>query len=340
MSYKTFILKSTPDFMHILIRDVYFVLRMIPSYAYDFKRFLVYSGLNKSRKTKEERAARIVLFYHQVEKGLSLAHPRPGFGMNVIPRLLDDVDAYITAYGAVTPATTAMAALQSYVDFSERQGVSSILVSRRLEEIKIKYGIPPGAASAWIGGTRKVSRISMAKARAGSFTEFFEARHSVRQFVGGAIPDDDIRKAVALSQRTPSVCNRQSWRVHAFSKPEEIRKLLDIQSGCRGFSENVSSVLVVTAELASFLDVAERYQAWIDGGMFAMSLCLALHDQGHGTCCLNWSKEPQTDKAMHFAASIPMSEQIILLLAVGHIPEDFEVARSYRPPVEQCLRIH
>jgi hypothetical protein len=43
---------------------------------------------------------------------------------------------------------------------------------------------------------------------------------------------------------------------------------------------------------------------------------------------------------MHAAASIPASEQIIMLLAVGHLPEHFEVARSYRPPVEHSLRFH
>lgn len=340
MSYKSFVLKATPDFLHIFIRDVYFILRMVPNYLYDFRRFLVFSGMNKSRKTRAERAARIVLFYHQVEKGLSLAQPRPGFGMTVIPRLLDDVEAYVAAYGVEAPATTAMAALRSYVEFNERHGVAADKVKQRLEAIQRKFGISSEVASRWTGGTREVDREAISTARAGSFTAFFESRHSVRQFVGGSIPESDIHNAVALSQKSPSVCNRQCWKVHAFSNPAEVKHLLEIQSGSRGFSENVSTVLVITAELGNFLDVAERYQAWIDGGMFAMSLCLALHEQGYGTCCLNWSKERHTDRHMHSAAAIPESEQIIMLLAVGHIPERFEVARSYRPPVEECLRIH
>ena len=340
MAYKKIILKATPIFLHVMVRDVYFILRMIPNYLYDFNRFLVYSGVNKSRKTRAERAARIVLFYHQVEKGLSLGQPRPGFGMNVIPRLLDDIDSFVSAYGAVTPATTAIAALHSYVDFNRRHGVAVDLVSSRLNEIQLKNGITPEQVVNWVGGTLKVNRQSLKAAREGSFTQFFESRHSIRQFVGGTIPDDHIRKAVALSQKTPSVCNRQCWHVHAFSNTADIKRLLAIQSGSRGFSENVSSVLVITAELGNFLEVAERYQAWIDGGMFSMALCLALHDQGYGTCCLNWSKERDADRAMHLAASIPQSEQIIMLLAVGHMPEEFDVARSYRPPVEQCLQIH
>jgi nitroreductase len=92
--------------------------------------------------------------------------------------------------------------------------------------------------------------------------------------------------------------------------------------------------------LKSFLDVEERYQPWIDGGMFAMSLCLALHDLGYGTCCLNWSKGPGTDKEMRSAASIPPSQQIIMLMGVGILKNEFNVARSYRPSVDQCLVIH
>jgi len=71
-----------------------------------------------------------------------------------------------------------------------------------------------------------------------------------------------------------------------------------------------------------------------------MSLCLAFHDLGYGSCCLNWSKEPHADKAMRAAAPISPSEQIIMLMAVGTLADEFNVARSYRPHVDHCLFIH
>ncbi|MRW93035.1 nitroreductase [Duganella sp. FT80W] len=192
----------------------------------------------------------------------------------------------------------------------------------------------------WSGGTLPTSRAEIEQARHGGFKSFFESRHSIRQFSGGVVAPDDLRRAVETAQKTPSVCNRQSWQVHAFSQPEQMARLLQIQSGSRGFGEQASAVLVVTSDLRSFLGVAERYQAWIDGGMFAMSLCLALHDLGYGSCCLNWSKEPDADKALRAAAGIEPYQQIIMLLAVGTLPEQFSVARSYRPPVDQVLVLH
>jgi nitroreductase len=340
MSYKILILRFTPKYVHIFVRDIYFIFRMLPNYFYDFKRFLLYSGLNKSRTYQAERASRITLFYHQVEKGLSLANPRPGFGMTVIPRLLNDIDTYIAAYGLVVPATTALAALKNYVEFNNRCAHDVSYVRDHLKQIIQKYNVTTIERSSWVGGVSPTSRASLIDARAGTFTSFFESRLSIRNFAGGLVPMEDIRRAVRLSQKTPSVCNRQSWRVHAFSDSQKMHALLEIQSGSRGFSEKISTVLVVSTELGCFLDVAERYQAWIDGGMFSMSLCLALHDLGYGTCCLNWSKERDSDRVMHTSADIPDSEQIIMMIAVGNLPESFDVARSFRPPVEHCLRIH
>ena len=340
MSYKTLILRLTPSVVHLLVRDIYFVLRMLPNYLYDFRRFLKYSGLNKSRGYQNERAARSTLFYHQVEKGLSLARPRPGFGMQIIPRLLDDVDAYIGTYGITAPAPTAIAALHSYVDFSNRVGHDATYVSNRLAQIEQRHSIATTTRDCWVGGIRHLSRSALQKLRKNSFAELFESRFSIRNFAGGLVPIDDIRRAVGLAQKTPSVCNRQSWRVHAFANTASKEKLLSIQGGNRGFAEQVSTVLVVTAELGCFVEVGERYQAWIDGGMFSMSLCLTLHDLGYGTCCLNWSKERSTDRELHVAGEIPNSEQVIMLIAVGNLPEVFDVAMSFRPAVDHCLRVH
>lgn len=339
-SYKTFILQHTPQTLHKLLRDLYFAVKLLPGHIYDYCRFFAYSGLNKSRDSQAERAARITLFYHQVEKGLSLASPRKGFGMAVIPALLDDVDSYFSEYGVIEPATTAVAALLGYLDFHERIGYETDSVRNRLSETLGKHHIPLEQARLWLGGVLSISRTELSVARNAGFKRFFESRYSVRQFAGGVIPEADIRSAVETAQKTPSVCNRQSWRVHAFTDAKKMEQLLEIQSGSRGFGEQASLVLVITSELRSFLGVAERYQPWIDGGMFAMSMNLALHDLGYGSCCLNWSKEPAADKAMRSAINLPSSEQIIMLIVVGTLPDEFTVARSHRPSVDSCLVMH
>jgi nitroreductase len=340
MSYKKWLLAIAPVWAHRLGRDIYFTLRLVPNALYDCRRFLVYSGLNRSRNYKTEHAARITLLYHQIEKGLSLAAPRLGFGQMVVNRLLHDIERYVVLYGWEAPATTAVLALQAYIQFNRRNGYPPFGVEEALAELLSRLPDTQGAFGVAAGGTRQLNRHEIASQRWSSFAVFFNSRHSIRNFAPGAVPSHQIKAAVACAQKTPSVCNRQSWRVHVYEQRADIATLMEIQAGGRGFAANVATLLVVTCDLGCFVEISERYQAWIDGGMFAMALCLALHDQGLGSCCLNWSKEASTDKLMHDAASLPGAEQIIMLIAVGQLPDHFDVAYSYRPPVEHCLTWH
>ena len=49
-------------------------------------------------------------------------------------------------------------------------------------------------------------------------------------------------------------------------------------------------LLIIAMDLKAFVPAHERYQHWIDGGMFSMSIIYALHSLGLSSCCLNWSK--------------------------------------------------
>lgn len=139
-----------------------------------------------------------------------------------------------------------------------------------------------------------------------------------------------IEKAVSMASFTPSVCNRQNWKVFVFTSAEDKRRVLAFQNGNRGFGEQASKVLGVTTGLQGFVSPGERNQCWIDGGMFAMSLLYALHSMGVGTCSLNWSVEMETDQGMRAAAGIPDSHAVIMLIAVGHYPAHLRVAQSPR----------
>ena len=44
------------------------------------------------------------------------------------------------------------------------------------------------------------------------FTEVVEGRRSVRYFTDEAVPEEDIRKIVALGTMAPNAGNKQDWR--------------------------------------------------------------------------------------------------------------------------------
>lgn len=336
MILKTVIWRIMPNFTHLWIRNLYFFVRLIPNIFYDAWRFFTYSGLNKSRHFQGEQAARITMAYHQLEKGLSFASPRPGFGKKVVSRLISAIEPFVSKYGFISPATTAVGVLKSYIAFNESNNIDMSETKRSIEKLE-NFTVQKEDCA---GGVVPVNRMQLEQSRAAGFKGFFNSRYSVRHYSGGVIPDEHIIDATRTAQKTPSVCNRQTWKVHAFKNKTTMQQLLEIQSGNRGFGEQASAVLIITCDLTRFVHVGERFQPWIDGGMFSMSLCLAFHDLGYGTCCLNWSKEYDDDLALRKIAGIDPQEQVIMMMTIGTLPVNFNAARSTRRSLDEILQIH
>lgn len=338
MRLQQLIFQVTPTRLHCTLRDAYSGLKLLPNFYYDFRRYLAYSGMNRSRRYRGTLSARITMAYHQLEKGLSLASPRPGFGKAAVERLLESMRLFIIDYGCVAPATTAAGVLNKYIEFNTAQGIDMTALKACLKNLLDEGESTP--AKYLEGGTVLVNRAEITDKFSTAFKEFFNSRYSVRHFSGAPISAADLAEAVTISQKTPSVCNRQAWRVHAYAQKDKMARLLEIQDGNGGFGDQLSLLLIVTCDLTCFIDAGERYQAWIDGGMFSMSLCLAFHSLGLGTCCLNWSKERGDDIALRAVAGIDGTEQIIMMIGVGTLPETFHVAYSARRALDDVLKIH
>jgi nitroreductase len=68
-----------------------------------------------------------------------------------------------------------------------------------------------------------------------------------------------------------------------------------------------------------------------------MSLVHALHSLGLGTCCLNQCHGSKQDRAIRKLAQVPENEVLLTMLAVGHLPEELDVACSPRKPLADVL---
>jgi nitroreductase len=154
---------------------------------------------------------------------------------------------------------------------------------------------------------------------------------------GEAVAPQDIENAVRQALKSPRSCNREMRRVHVAYEPELRNELLSYHSGNRGFGHRLGAVLVITADIREFDMVGERNQGWVDGGIFAMSLVMALHANRLGSCLLNWSQDCDQDMHLRAAFDIPDHEMIITFLGVGQMPETFEVCASPSPRVEDVL---
>ena len=308
-------------------------LSLFSNYYYDYKKMVKYSSAVSLYNTKDKLAARIIMMSHGIEKGLSLENTRLGFGLTKIIHLSELVSQYIDSYNTDYVTEMAIASIKSYIEFHKDSDCDISSVKKKFETL---CSFSNNSIQA---GTTAITKSELHEnAKINNFESFCKYRYSVRQFSDQKVNSDDIAKAVDIAKKTPSACNRQSSNVYAFFEPENIDNILKIGGGAVGF-ENMPAILIVTSNLTSFISSGERYQCWIDGGMYAMSLIYALHSLGLVTCCMNWSKEKAIDIKMHNSFSIPSSENIIVLIGVGHPKEKFAVATSPRKPLKDVLHI-
>jgi nitroreductase len=260
---------------------------------------------------------------------------RPRFGVEVARGLCGLLLEWEQSHGTCTKneqVASAYSVLQCYKSKHLKLGVDTSDIFENFESVFEKH------FSAELGGVKLPTRITAEDGLA--FKRVITSRSSIRWFDGNAAIDSKlIEDATSLAISTPSVCNRQTWRVHSYTG-EEIQKLLECQNGNRGFGQQIPMLLVVTSDLSYFTGPSERNQAWVDGGMFAMSLALALHSIGLGSVCLNWCTNNKQDKALRSISGISDEERIIMLIGVGYPRFDIPIPYSIRRPYDTVLTQH
>ncbi|MCX4666487.1 nitroreductase family protein [Streptomyces sp. NBC_01381] len=305
-------------------------------YYYDATRFVTHSGALSPRHLATLRAL-VTMDTHRVEKGLAVPHPKPWFGKLIVRRVLHNASLYARLDGDANVCRAAVDAVEDYLDRNSELGAPEPEWAAQIRRAVtgLHEQLQPAGL---LGGTKTVSRETIHKAGRLDSMDFFTSRYSIRDFAPEPVPQERIEAAVAAAQHTPSVCNRQSWSVHVFPRGPQAGAVLACQNGNTGFGHTASHILLITTDLRTFVYPGERNQGWVDGGMFAMSLIHAFHAQGIGTCCLNWSVDSRADRRLRTVAEIPAHENVIMMLAVGQLPEELRVATSWRPEPGHVIR--
>jgi nitroreductase len=321
-----------PDGIRHRYRRARDLAKTMRNLLYDGRRYVAHSIPLPSPSRPAQAKALITKYSHMIEKALALPAPRPGFGAEAVSFLCGLLDRELASARLEAHVSDAVGALQSYVAFNQAAGGAIPACVFETLQRASAAAVVPG-----LSATKPVTRADILRAVDFDAAAFFQSRYSVRRFSDMPVSAAEIREAVRMAQSSPSVCNRQSSHVTAVTGRAKIDEVLSFQNGNRGFGHQASAVLIVTSDLEAFVGSGERYQNWIDGGMFAMSLIWALHAAGLGACCLNWSNDASVDAAFRAAVNIPASHNVIMLIAVGNLPESLAVARSGRKSLQDVL---
>lgn len=292
------------------------VLEILRESVWDGLRHCRFSApedhLSELSRQPSNLRTQLIKDYHRIEKGLSLGNPRRPFGDSAQKRLHRDVrrlEALNAHPELVATGKRALADLWSWNTFHERDELASVQVVEPVQTV----------------------------AKREIFEEFFLSRRSVRSFGGAPVSRTSIERAVSWAIRSPSVCNRQSWHVHAIDNTATIQSLLALQNGCDGFKHEVKMLLILSVDASLFAGAGERNQRWIDGGIFSMSIAWALHALGLSTCMLNWSRSNSETQDLRDRLGLSSNYDVIMMIAVGYAPERYFVAASPRKPLQDTL---
>ena len=299
------------------------------AFRYDERQFMENAGaLHLDRRAAAR--AEIVMGYHVLEKGLTMPRRRLGFGKGAVVRLVNLVDSFEKRFGKDDPQVRhAVGVLRAYRELHRETSDSM----PRLDAFLAAHPEVPAADET------HVKRSDFFAAKDAPFPQFAASRHVCRHFAG-PVPRETIESAVAVALTAPSACNRQHARVHVVDDPGLRDRLFAAQGGTRGFGADADKVLVVTSDLSAVRWGWERHDCYVNGGIFVMNLCYALHYFGVAHCILHWSVSPEVDREAHGFLGIPSNEAIVQVIACGMPPDEFDVAASPRLAVSDALTWH
>jgi nitroreductase len=311
---------------------------LITEFARDWSRFGNFSGYMNANKFAESLLSEIMIDYHRLEKGLSLANTRPGFGKDVSLRLISNVSFYLDKMPCNFTITDALETIESYLEYQNSCNTSIPEVVEAYKILILSYNLQDKCREPF--ATETTTRNQIHASSKFDYKNFITSRHSIRNFSDKPVTTEQLLDSIDLARYAPSVCNRQSWKVHIVTERKQIARIIQIQKGAITFAEKIPSLFIISSDLRRFVSAGERNQPWVDGGIFVMSQLLALHAQGLGACCLNWCGGRHADRALHKALSLNPSEVVIAVIAVGHMEEEFSVAKASKIPVSEIAIFH
>ncbi|WP_041217379.1 nitroreductase family protein [Aeromonas hydrophila] len=309
---------------------------LLSNYIKDLKLYLEHSIVfNQSGLNKKE--CQIILDYHSVEKGLLFKKTKPRFAqqriLNLHPNLALD---FIKNNVSRSQIRVAYQVMCEYYELHQKLDVdiSDYYTPEQYNNYKNTLG---DIYTAKFKGAIDYLKDDFYAPVKADFATFSYSRKSVREYTGELVPNELIEQAITLALNTPSVCNRQACKVYLLEDKARIDKLLTIQGGLTGYTQNINQVLLLTVDRNYFYTVGERNQFYIDGGMFLMNMLYALHFYKIANCPANWGKLIQEEKQLNGVVDLSESEKIICVVPIGVAKDEFRVTLSQRRELHEVL---
>ena len=304
-----------------------------------WKRLCRYNASINTERDKEKMEYILLRENHVIEKGMSMRHPRQGFGQAKVLTLIDRLKRYYKLYGHEDKRFMyyPMATIKAYISYHQKDQVDITAIQNLYLQLCQETGITDDQLTMSAGIEIMQGKELELQAKK-DFSSLLYNRHSIRYFKDEPPSIQQIEQALRLASRTPSACNRQAWHTHVFYGAD-VHELLRMQGGCNGFCDDIHCCIIVTADMKGFL-AHEPFQCYIDGGMYAQNLINALHYVGLGSIPLSCGFMSGKLLGIQKHFSIPKNEVMIVIIGTGIICNETKIAISTRKPILSTNTYH
>lgn len=304
----------------------------IHKYSKSFEKNYIKNWMN-SKNEINNIGYKIILDEHALEKGMTSKKPRY-FGkektMNIINKLLlyeKNRWKHDFAYNL------GLEILNEYVKFYEEHNwlerEEYKIVKNFLKDKPIKNN------ACGIVMLKKEDFINDAMI---DYNKFLSSRHSVRSYMEKELLDDDIDKAVSMTIKTPTACNRQMCKIYNISSIDIKNKVYKYAHGLTNFDRKYIGMFVITYDISSLCNEYEIYQGYFNAGLFSMNFVNSLHSLGIGSCFLEYLNSLKEEKKMKDILNIPNNEQIAIMIAAGYYEDNIVSPMSTRKSIEEIYK--
>lgn len=324
-----------PKKVKVILNKVSSNFKLVRLVTYDFFRYKNHSFGISNNKDRDYMRARIIINYHSIEKGLSNINPKMGFGKRPVKNLVDLLNEYVKLGYPLedSQVKAGVSTLKKYIEVHKQNDFDVSWLEQQINNLN-------GIKDNDLGGVEKSLVINYKNLENKNFEEIAYTRKSIRDFSDEEILYSTIEKALKIAETTPSVCNRQPWRVHIIQNKELIDKVLTIQGGFRGFGSNIQYLIGICADFRYLSGPKEKDQGYFDSGLYTMNLVYGLTSLGVANCIINGQFTIKEDKQIRKILELGEFEKITAFIVTGSYPEEFYWTKSLRDDYSTYTLIH
>lgn len=300
-------------------------LNIIRAFFHDEKDFA--AQYMETASNRGDYRYSILLLVHSLEKGMCMPNPRP-FGFDKVTQLISELNSLKDKNSfEYNLGISVLSAWKSFFDEKEwdkksvYHDVEAFLLDKEPKLIAGSKIYKPFL----IDGDN-------------SFENIISSRHSVRNFAERVIEKADLKMPIRCFIETPTACNRQMCRLISVKDQKTKKVLDDIILGIHGFNKSTVQYFIVTYELAAFSYSGERQQGLFNAGLCTMNFVNALHANGIGSCCLQWSNKYTDDLEVRKMLGLADSERIGVVIGAGYYLPENVVPCSVRRSANDVFR--